>query len=172
MSSIFAKNLTKWLPNQPILSTEVREEFSNIYTLLQGKLDDLNIASLSVSKVTSLQGLLDLKMNTTDNTWVNVTGKPTLPNVTYGKVSNITGVYVGPRASGMSSTQAVSGLSTTSTVLHTIGTTNYAVTVQPESGYYLTTVTRGTASFTVGFKLTDGTAVGTPSYSFTLVEFP
>lgn len=37
-----------------ISSNSVREEFLNIYNLLQGNVDDLNVLALSIGKVTGL----------------------------------------------------------------------------------------------------------------------
>jgi hypothetical protein len=50
MATINPINLTKWLPNTPILSNEARAEFMNIYDLVNGNIDAENIADSSITK--------------------------------------------------------------------------------------------------------------------------
>lgn len=43
MAIISPINLAKWQPNTPILSSQARAEFMNIYNLVNGNLDSANI---------------------------------------------------------------------------------------------------------------------------------
>lgn len=49
MAIISPKNLNKWQPNTPILSSEAREEFLNIYNLVNGNIDSANIKNGSIT---------------------------------------------------------------------------------------------------------------------------
>lgn len=58
MGLLTPKNLSSWVANTRILSAQVVEEFTRVYGLLNGNLDDANISGLSQSKVAGLSAAL------------------------------------------------------------------------------------------------------------------
>ena len=145
----------------------MREEFQNIYNLLAGNIDDLNVLFLSIVKVTGLQPILDNKLNTSAFTWAGLGLKPILPPTTAARVLGGVLTVLGPRANGMTTTQVAGG---DATVVHTLGHLNYTVNVSTQ-GFFLVWVIKRIDGFTIQFKKPDAsTFVGTIDYDFVLSE--
>lgn len=87
MSVVTAKNLNSWNPGVKISSTQMREEFLNIYDAFAGNLDDSNVAGLSIGKVTGLQDVLN-SINTSiangADTYLALTGGTLTGNLVLG----------------------------------------------------------------------------------------